>query len=178
MKQLTAPPSYGTMRNKRQPKALKPVQAMHETPTPQEDAARQDQQLDSWSKQVGDTRARVAMEQLRKTKRLGATLPELLAEAWLTSRGDDYRTQVDIGFSKPDIVRMGVEGGCHVWRIQGDYWHNRPGVPSSDEQKKQQMLGTTIYGQPVMAVIDIWESRIYQGDEVFEQAMLKQEVVP
>jgi hypothetical protein len=124
----------------------------------------------SWADRVGETRAQRALDVWRK--RTGSTtLPELLAEAWLMSRGANYETQFDLGWAHPDFVLFNVVPAASVvLEVYGDYWHGKPDAAAHDAMRKAQLLTTTARGMPIKAVVEIWEKDIYAGDQCFEQA--------
>jgi hypothetical protein len=169
-------PMFGQLRGFAPMKPAKPMRPQQEMETLVAQAERDDARLDAWAQLVGDSRAREALELMRAVKRYRATLPELLAEVYLRARGIDYRSQVNLGFCVPDLVLLGRDGGCHVWRVQGDYWHSRGPAAAKDEAQRAQLMQATIYGAPVLKVLDVWEKRIYGGDDVLDMAMQGQEV--
>jgi len=57
--------------------------------------------------------------------------------------------------------------------VQGDYWH--AGTAAKDAAQKAQLLTATVRGSPILSVMDVWESRIYQSDAVMEAAMRGEE---
>ncbi len=159
----------GVMRGMRPMRTIKPIQPAE----PFKDLAevqKDDEQLfKSWADRVGETRAQQALNVWRK--RTGSkTLPELLAEAWLMSRGMNYETQFDLGWARPDFVLFDVvPAAAVVLECQGDYWHSRPEAVAHDAMRKGQLLTTTARGLPIRAVVEVWEHDIYAGDACFER---------
>jgi G:T-mismatch repair DNA endonuclease (very short patch repair protein) len=98
------------------------------------------------------------------------TLPELLVELALSRRNADYRAQVDMGMARPDFVVI-LSRGVLVIRVQGDYWHSCEGAAAKDARQKDMLETTTIFGLPVLAVADIWESDIYQSEASVDAAL-------
>ncbi len=139
---------------------------------------RDDQRLKSWARQVGEERAQEALAVLRSPQpnsqgRNGGayTLPELLAESWLRKRSVRHEAQFDLGWARPDFVLFDLgatAGGCMVWEIQGEYWHKSSGA--HDAARKQRLLASTARGLPILAVVEVWEADIYQGEGVFDAA--------
>ena len=143
---------------------------------PLEDMASQEAKLDTrvagWVKLVGEERAQAAADLARQGRQY-RTLPELLAEMWLRQRSVRYVAQFDLGWAKPDYVLFDVAvaaPGAMVWEINGEYWHKSTGA--KDASRKQRLLATTVRGQPVMKLIEVWEADIYQSDAAFENALM------
>ncbi len=110
---------------------------------------------------------------LRLEKRLpeSASLPEIVAYDWLRRKGVQFDYQGEAfggrmmrGGQVPDFV-IGQGGGVLCWRIQGEYWHSKPGDREKDLVQKIALLATRIDGRPVWAVVDIWEDDIYRDRE-------------
>lgn len=147
--------------------AIKPIADLGE------EADDEEARLASWSDRVGETRAGEALGVWRNRQRgqLGSgTLPELLVEAALSKRGVDYRAQVDLGWARPDFVVL-RPGHAVVVEVYGDYWHSRPGAPTHDAQRRERLEGTTIFGLPVRAVIELWERDIYESEAIVARAL-------
>jgi len=131
---------------------------------------------------LGDEQLAKRVLKMKKDKYPNATMPELVAIDWLERRGKKWAFQVwAIGGRKTKggqvldlIVDMGM--GISIWEIQGNYWHNRPGKVQLDKAQRFALLGIEIWGKPVTAVLEIWESRIMTDkrstrNQVFEMAM-------
>ena len=144
-------------------------------------AQRIEERKKNWARIVGDARMEEAvalLEQVRMAQFHSGTLPELLAEVWLRRTGVDYQAQVILGQARPDFVIYNPPsgGGAICWRIQGDYWHGNGTAQAHDAAQKGALLGLVSRGMPVVAVIDIWESAVYAGDGVLEQALQGMEI--
>lgn len=161
-------------------KGLDELTVIEPVMTVEERAKEEDARLRDWAQRVGEDRARRANDILKMGKRNdygkgSSTLPELLAEAFLISRGREYLTQYDLGFARPDFVLLDqMPGMAVVWRVQGDYWHS--GTGAADAAQKDRLLRHTVRGLPIMLVIDIWERKVNESDAVFEAALIGQEI--
>lgn len=134
-----------------------------------------------WVKTVGVARADEArvVRQAHPERRL--SLPELLAEAWLNKRGLRFESQVELGMVRPDVivfdcpaalVPKGEEGATDLavaWAIQGDYWH--ASKVWHDEGKANLLVNRVYKGYRIIDMLAIWESDIYAGEQVFEDAL-------
>lgn len=130
-----------------------------------------EQRLADWTKRVGETRAREAMDVMKSPRsggRPSTTLPELLAEAWLRRAGVDYRTQWDLDWARPDFVLF-INGGVVVLEVDGDYWHANTGA--RDAARDDRLLRSTINGLPVQKVVRVKESDIYQSESAFSMVL-------
>tara|TARA_R110000868_G_scaffold21307_3_gene88533 strand:- start:3718 stop:4290 length:573 start_codon:yes stop_codon:yes gene_type:complete len=107
-----------------------------------------------------------------------ASLPELIAYDWLSGKGIPFIYQGSAdggrmmrGGQVPDFV-IPMAGMAICWRIQGEYWHSRPGAKEQDLVNKIALLGGTAAGLPVSAVVDCWEGQIYADyNRVFTLAL-------
>jgi hypothetical protein len=134
-----------------------------------------------WVKLVGVERATAArnVRQLHPERRM--SLPELLAEAWLIKRGVQYETQVELGMVRPDVVVFdcpaslvptGEEAARDLavaWAVQGDYWHKDK--LWHDEGKANLVAGMVWRGYRIVDMLMVWESDIYEAEQVFEDAL-------
>jgi len=100
---------------------------------------------------------------------MDASLPEMCAYDWLQSR--------HFTFSMEDVMLGGrrepggavvdfliydiTPAGYYIWRVMGDYWHGGLERSSKDEIQKVRLEAMKIGGIPIVAVVDLWESRIY-----------------
>lgn len=96
-----------------------------------------------------------------------ASIPELVTLDWLRARNYPFTFQAalwggraTLGGSVPDFV-IDVGGGAVVWRVQGEYWHTRPGKRARDATEAAMMLGQQFEGRRITAVVDLWENDIY-----------------
>ena len=105
---------------------------------------------------------------LRKTRLPYASYPEIITYDWLKVQGHPFTFQSEAfggrkmhGGYVPDFVLP--QGGVGlVWRVQGDYWHTRPGSRSNDLASKLRLMGTYINGLRIEVVVDLWETDIYR----------------
>ena len=111
------------------------------------------------------------------------TVPELLAIDFLRSNNEQYVYQAQLygGFRPggivPDILLMGPMVTAIL--INGNYWHNLPGMKSADESDKYRMLGTSYEGRKIKKVVMVWESRLMRSrDEVMRSALQGIEMGP
>lgn len=160
MKALKGMSLFGKSRGLRatlpKPPKLRTLQTLGEYD--QESAER----FDSWVDRVGETRAQEALR-IWNDKTGSTTLPELLTEAALRKTGANYRAQLDLGWARPDFVVFDSDGATII-RVQGDYWHSRPGAVANDAQQADRLRRHTVFGQPVRRVVDIWEHDIYESE--------------
>lgn len=166
---------FGSMRGMQARPAMQALSTLDPMPTIEESIKRDEELITSWADRVGEGRAREALALWIRNGRRGGTkgsttLPELLVELALTRRNVDYRAQVDIGMARPDFVVI-RPAGVLVIRVQGDYWHSREGAAAKDARQKDMLETTTIFGLPVLAVIDIWERDIYVGEASIDAAL-------
>ena len=109
-----------------------------------------------------------------------ATLPEYCTYDWLESRPwleFDFQTSLmggrwELGGAVADFIIAGLNPeGLYVWRVQGDYWHSGREKMMQDEEQRLRLLQYTFRGVPIVAVVDLWETDIYQRYPlVFEMA--------
>lgn len=134
------------------------------------------EKVEQWARLIGRDRAR-AIQRLVEDGVVG-TLPELCAYDWLNGR---YLFEFQSSLMGGRLIRGGAvadfvivdlaSGGLVVWRIQGDYWHTKDDRERQDEEQKGRLLGTWYMGMPIVTVVDIWESDIYERfPEVFRRA--------
>lgn len=144
-----------------------------------------DSQFVEFSKRVGPDRARAAMSVMGQ-RNGRATLPELLAHAYLDHRNLQHDWQVELGICRPDEVvfdyapfttvqqpQMHGDDGkfCICWFIQGDYWHS--GKEQHDESKARAIIGQAWQGFVIADVVMVWESDIYRNEHVFDDALAR-----
>ena len=172
-----APKTIGVSRGMGDFKGMKPMAPMLNFEQQQQ---KSDDRLKGWVAQVGEARADEAWAMLKvgnknEVGQGSTTLPELLTEVWLRQRNIRYITQVDLGWARPDFALFDVlPSQILVWRVQGDYWHK--GSQGKDAGQKTQLLGTTVRGLPVGRVNDLWEKDIYEGNAIFERALVEETV--
>lgn len=115
------------------------------------------------------------------------TVPELLALDFLRSHREQYIYQAQLlgGFRPggvvPDFLVM-RNAAITALLIQGNYWHNLPGMKQADEVDKYRLLGTTYEGRRIQRVVFVWETRLISGregrDSVMENALSGIELGP
>ena len=113
-----------------------------------------------------------------KEKEPVASLPELIAYDWLTRKdipftfqGSIYGGRLFRGGQIPDFI-IPQGGMALAWRIQGEYWHSKPGAEEKDLVSKLRLLAGTLNGLQVSAVVDCWERDIYENrEQVFKLAL-------
>lgn len=153
--------TFRGMRSTRNLKAMAPAQPL---PSIEDTEKKDEERLQGWIERVGEARAQEALTIYRE--RTGSTtLPELLVEAALRRLGVHYRAQVDLGWSRPDFVVFDVQGAIIV-RVQGDYWHSRPGAEAKDAAQRDRLERHTVFGIAVLAVVDVWERDIYESEAI------------
>lgn len=96
-----------------------------------------------------------------------ASIPELITLDWLRGKNYPFDFQAALwggrttkGGSVPDFV-IDVGGSAVVWRVQGEYWHTRPGKRARDATEAALMLGQNFEGKRITSVVDLWENDIY-----------------
>ena len=128
-------------------------------------------------RRIGRKRASTVWRWMRKG--ITGSVPELLTYDWLSSRGLRFEYQspqmggrLRVGGAVVDFLLHDLApAGLYVWRIMGDYWHAAPEVQGKDEQQRRRLLRQRVHGRPVVAVVDLWESDIYdRSPEIFELA--------
>ena len=131
---------------------------------------------------LGD--ARLARRLIKLQARMPqASLPELIAYDWLEKYQIQFLYQGEYGGGRqvrggqvPDfVINWGGKG--LVWRVQGDYWHTKPGARENDIVGKMQLMGSWVNGLQVRNIVDVWESQLYKRyDFVLTMAMAGIEV--
>lgn len=129
------------------------------------------------ARRVGRSRASTVWRLMRRG--IVGSLPELLTFHWLRRRALAFEYQSPrmggrgrAGGTVVDFIIYDLApGGVYVWRVMGEYWHVTPEVQGKDEEQARRLLRMRVSGRPVVAVVDLWESDIYDRDpEVFELA--------
>lgn len=135
------------------------------------------EQLALIAQRIGDRRARDVWK--LKMKGVQGSLPELCAYEWLEKRKLVFEFQTSLmggrrvsGGAVMDFLIYGLSAnGIMCWRIQGEYWHTGPDVERKDFVQKARLRGLKIGGVPVVEVVDVWESDVYDRyPEVFVRA--------
>lgn len=107
-----------------------------------------------------------------------ASIPELITREWLLAERIPHTFQGSLFGGRPvhggavaDFV-IPRGGNAMVWRVQGTYWHTRPGVQEKDLAQKLRLLGGEFNGMKITEVVDIWEEDIYRNRPgVFHRAL-------
>jgi hypothetical protein len=128
-----------------------------------------------WARQVVALQARGVL----------GSVPELMVYSWLEARTIPFDFQssmfggrMQLGGQVPDFILKHLPE-LLVWRVQGDYWHSRPGTHEQDRLEKAMLLGAVVDGKKVSAVVDLWEHDIYDRiDDTLKAAMVGREVGP
>ncbi len=124
-----------------------------------------DQSLSYIEEAVGDANLAQKLQKLRE-QYPAATVPELVAIHWLVRHNIRFLYQLNVrggrvrqGGVIPDLVVF-ADPNALVWQINGNYWHTRPGAAERDARAVQLLLGQTIEGRRVIAVVALWERRL------------------
>lgn len=136
--------------------------------------------------QLGDEQLAKRVLALQKKWPQG-TVPELIAMDYLERRRATYGFQVwVIGGRKikgGQVLDFVVDHGrnVHIWEIQGVYWHQRQDKMAADAAQRLALMGIRIWGKPVGAVIELWDSRLATDNrskrqQVLEAAMVGREL--
>ena len=127
-------------------------------------------------RRVGRQRAKRIVELLAKYPR-EITIPEAIAYAWLEDHR--YRFQFQSSMLGGLHIRGGAvvdfliydasHEGLYAWRVQGEHWHGTPRKEVSDGLQAARIMGIKIGGEPIVAVVDLWEDDLYdRWPEVLE----------
>jgi hypothetical protein len=112
------------------------------------------------------------------------TVPELLAMDWLRTNRERYVWQAQLygGFRSGGIVPdflVHRNSSITALLVQGNYWHNLPGMKTADESDRQRLLGTSYEGQRIKKVVFVWETRLMRSrDDVMRHALSGIELGP
>ena len=129
------------------------------------------------ARRIGRKRASTIWRWMRKG--IIGSVPEILTYDWLTRRSIRFEYQsaqmggrLRVGGAVVDFLLHDLApGGVYVWRVMGEYWHSAPEIQGKDEEQRRRLLRQRVDGRPVIAVVDLWESDIYdRSPEVFEMA--------
>lgn len=168
---------------KRQERAARPLLQEFGSDLPDVSTVRdlEDPQIKELRRKLGDDpqteRLIKRLVALRQREPL-ASLPELIAYDWLERKqipfeyqGSAFGGRIFRGGQVPDFV-LPQGGQALCWRIQGEYWHSQPGAKERDLAAKLRLLGGTIEGMRVWAVVDVWEDDVYERrEQVFRLAL-------
>lgn len=101
-----------------------------------------------------------------KTKYPDYSTLELVIRDWLASRNVAFQGQVWVlggrKLAGGQVLDFVIDQGSSVLVLeaQGNYWHTLDGKVQSDAAQRLALLGITIWGKKVRAVVEVWESRI------------------
>lgn len=184
LSRLTRPPKLKSL------KTLKDLggRRLTEQPPPDPYATREKEKFDPTSddedklaRELNDRQLAKKIMGQKKTHPYG-TVPELLAVDWLASHNEDYAWQVQLngGFRQggvvPDILVMRA-AAVTALLINGNYWHNLPGMRTADQADKLLLKAQNFKGMPISNAVIVWESRLMKNrDEVMWAAMAGQEL--
>lgn len=131
-----------------------------------------------WRREVGVMANDAALGKFATAagKQGAGTLPELLVEGALVRRGLEYRTQVELGFTRVDHMVMNADGTGWIALFEdGDYWHKD--FAGHDYGKGQQLIGCEVEGLPVTGVVRMLESDLKTDlDWVVDRAVAGEQV--
>jgi len=137
---------------------------------PQRMAGLVDDALARLTAALGDEQLAKRILKLQK-KHPDGTVPELIVMEWLERRAIDYVFQVWVlggrvlkGGQVLDFV-IDLGHRVLVLEVQGRYWHTRPGKQGVDEGQKLALLGITIWGKKVGAVVELWDTRLIEKSQ-------------
>jgi len=133
-------------------------------------------QLDIWAERLGSEKDAKRMATLAE-KYPSATLPELVTLDWLQRNGYVYEFQAPIfggkqagGTVMDFLVFQGNE--ALAWAVQGEYWHSQKKMVNRDKAIFLRLLGATVSGFRINAVVELWEEDVYSRRPlIFYQAM-------
>jgi hypothetical protein len=105
---------------------------------------------------------------LKRTQFHNAPYTELMTYDWFTQKGVQFAYQVPLNGGRTtklgQVLDFATFGGGYATAlpINGDYWHSRPDVASSDVLDKQSAMGQYIDGFRVEKYAVVWESQLYK----------------
>lgn len=128
---------------------------------------------------LGDTKLAKRVLKIKREKYPNATLPELVCIDWLVRRNIEHMFQVGLfggrlykGGIVPDLI-VYLGNSAIVWPVQGNYWHQRPGMEQRDLAARRLLMGLNVYGHTITAVVEVWERRILEdADKVCASALM------
>lgn len=182
LKGLKKPPGLKRLPTLGQTVKLPPIQDINTRPPQMPDTT--DDVVARLTNVLGDRNLAKKLVNLKKKFPL-ATFPELVAMEFLDRRGIRYEFQKALlggrAIRGGQIVDFALDRGTHsiIWEIQGTFWHTRPGRSQLDEAQKFGLLGLSVFGKPVKAVVALWESRLmtkYKRNTVLEAGLTGQEL--
>lgn len=113
------------------------------------------------------------------------TIPELVTYDWLKQKDIQFTYQAFLyggrsrkGGLLPDFV-LQYGGVGLAFLVNGNYWHSRPEVATSDVADIIKLKGSWFHNILIEKVVVIWESQIIRSrPQVFEYALLGIEMGP
>jgi hypothetical protein len=125
-----------------------------------------DDELARLTSALGNERLAKRLLKMKKEKYPDATLPELVLLEWLTRKRYKFEFQVWLlggrikknGQVVDTVVDVGT--GVIIIEVQGNYFHNRPGMKQRDEAQRLALKGLHVWGKKVSSVVELWESRL------------------
>lgn len=138
-----------------------------------------DNELAEIERALGDRGRAKRVLKIKREQYPNATLPELVCIEWLQRRSIEFLFQQGLlggrlykGGVVPDlIVYQGSD--ALVWAVQGNYWHQRPGMEGRDTRAYHLIMGLQVYGHRITAVVAVWERRILADtDGVLNAALM------
>jgi hypothetical protein len=131
---------------------------------------------------------RLAKRILKLQKKFGGTIQgtiiELIIMDYLDRKHYKYEFQKWLfggrGLKGGQVVDFAVDMPMRVIILepQGDYWHTRPGKIQTDAAQRLALMGTKIWGKPVI-LVEIWERRLmnrYLRNPALDAAMMGEEL--
>lgn len=113
------------------------------------------------------------------------TAPEAVAYAWLEDYHYDFEFQSSLlggvavrgGAVVDFLIHDASFEGIYAWRVQGDHWHGDAKKAATDLAQKDRLLGLWVGRGRIIAVVDLWESDLYdRWPEVLELAIMGEEI--
>ncbi len=125
---------------------------------------------------IGDDSLARRLRKMQREKFQYATIPELMLVDYLDRIGERYTFQAQLygghrrGGVVPDFVlTRGTVGRAIL--VNGNYWHNVPGMQQKDEADKLRLKGSYFEGVRIEDTVILWESRLMQPNPGREQAI-------
>lgn len=127
---------------------------------------------DRWNDQVGSFEFTQAMNAMAQTPVSDGvkTLLELRLENNMIQSGRDYRTQVDLGFTRLDGLITTPDGnGLIAISADGSHWHKDD--IGHDLGKSNQMIGYEVDGLEIKSSVRLLESDLTDDPFVIQLAL-------
>lgn len=100
-----------------------------------------------------------------------ASIPEAIVYDHLKIHGRSFLYQHYVfggrtarGGVVPDFL---VESGGEwiMWNVNGEYWHSEVVNQGKDNAQKYRLLGAIVLGLKIGAIVELWESDLYDSDK-------------